>query len=65
MISLWYESWRGHLYMKVDIILVKQVNINGVIFQDQTTCTCILFRDAKHAKLGGRVCFLAKLKNIS
>ena len=43
--------------MKIDIILVTKFDVIRVVFQDQMMYAHTLFRGAKHAKLGERVCF--------
>ena len=50
---------RGHLYMKVYVILVKKNDVIRVAFHNQTMHACTSFRDAKHAKLGRKGVFLA------
>ena len=54
---LYKEDPGGHLYLKLDIILVKKIHIIRVVFQDQAMYVRTSFRGAKHAKLEKRVYF--------
>ena len=51
------KSWeRGHLYLKLDIILVKN-HIIRVVFQDQAMYARTSFRGAKMCKIGKKGVF--------
>ena len=47
----------AHLYLKLDIILVKKIHIIRVVFQDQAMYARTSFRGAKTCKIGKKVCF--------
>ena len=55
----------GHLYLKLDIILVKKKNhVIRVVFQDQAMYTGTSFRGAKACKIGKKGVFLVILTNF-
>ena len=51
----------GHLYLKLDIILVKKIHIIRVVFQDKAMYVCTSFRGAKTGKIRKNGVFLAIL----
>ena len=53
----------GHLYVKLDIILVKKNDVIRVVFQDQAMYAHPLFRGAKTCKIGKMGVFLVILTN--
>ena len=56
----------GHLYLKMDIILVKKIHVIRVVFQDQTMYVRTSFKGAKTCKIGGggKGVFLVILTNF-
>ena len=55
----------GHLYLKLDIILVEKKNhITRVVFQDQAMYARTSFRGAKTCKIGKKGVFLVILTNF-
>ena len=42
----------GHLYLKLDIILVKKNHVIRIVFQDQAMYARTSFRGAKTCKIG-------------
>ena len=53
----------GHLYLKLDIILVKKNHVIRLVFQDQAMYVRTSFRGVKTGKMGGGV-FLAMVSNF-
>ena len=55
----WYVlggwGW-GHLYLKLDLFLVKKNPVIRVVFQDQAMYTRTSFRGAKTCKIGKKGC---------
>ena len=58
-----FKLWWGHLYLKLDIILVK-IQIIRVVFQDEAMYARTLFRGAKTCKIGKEGVFLAMLTSF-
>ena len=56
----------GHLYLKLDIILVKKIHVIRVVFQDQAMHARTSFRGAKTCKSGNlkKGVFLVILTNF-
>ena len=54
----------GHLYLKLDIILVKKIHVMKVVFQDQAMYARTSFRGAKTCKIGKRGVFLVIMINL-
>ena len=46
------RTGRGHLYLKLHIILVKKIHVIRVVFQDQAMYARTSFRGAKTCKIG-------------
>ena len=59
------EQARGaHLYLKLDIILIKKIHVIRVVFQDQAMYTRTSFRGAKTCKIRKKGVFLVILANF-
>ena len=56
----------GHLYLKLDIILIKikKIHVIRVVFQDQAMYARTSFRGAKTCKIGKKGMFLVILTNF-
>ena len=44
-------SGRGHLYLKLDVTLVKKIHVIRVVFQDQAMYVRTLFRGTKSCQI--------------
>ena len=61
------QKWprgRGHLYLKLDIFLIKKIHVIRVFFQDKAMYTRTSFRVQKCAKLEKKGVFLAILTSF-
>ena len=56
-------TFGGHLYLKLDIILVKKIHVIRVVFQDHAMYARTSFRGAKMSKIGKKGVFLVILTN--